>query len=67
MIHVVETQLRNEFQGLTAGNKVRSLVWQVAGRFARDPWDESGIVYLLQGCRFGPKSKPNRGKQYLDP
>ena len=24
-------------------------------------------MYINQGCRFGPESKPNSGKQYLDP
>ena len=24
-------------------------------------------IYIYQGCKFGPESKPNPGNQYLDP
>ncbi len=37
------------------------------GAWSRRGWIATGQFIIDQGCRFGPESKPNPGKQYLDP
>ena len=55
---------------VNAGTKFRP--GQLPARLVRQPgrqkkcWNAFFLRMLFQGCRFGPESKPNPGKQYVD-
>ena len=72
-----DQNLKKQHQNQQQLGRMESHVYPIH-LFDRMPWDEPfslptiyhknrQSMYINQGCKFGPESKPNSGNQYLDP